>query len=96
MSALFDVAALFLLVNVTAGLFRIARGPTAADRMLAAQLFGTTGVAILIVLAESQHTPALRDVALVFSLLAAVLAVAFVKRGAAGGADGGAGEQSGQ
>ncbi|HSJ25240.1 MAG TPA: monovalent cation/H+ antiporter complex subunit F [Longimicrobiales bacterium] len=73
--------ALFLLLNVTAGLVRIARGPTAPDRMLAAQLFGTTGVAILLVLAEALDVRALRDVALVFALLAAVLAVAFVKRG---------------
>lgn len=35
-----------------AGLVRIARGPTPADRMLAAQLFGTTGVAVLLLLAQ--------------------------------------------
>lgn len=81
MTALLNVVALFLLLNVMAGLVRIARGPTAPDRMLAAQLFGTTGVAILLVLAEAMQQPALRDVALVFALLAAVLAVSFVKRG---------------
>jgi multicomponent Na+:H+ antiporter subunit F len=46
--------------------------------MLAAQLFGTTGVAILIVLAKSMKMPALLDVALLFALLAAVVVVAFV------------------
>jgi multicomponent Na+:H+ antiporter subunit F len=81
MSAVLGVAAVVLLLNVMVGLLRIARGPTASDRMLAAQLFGTTGVAILIVLAELEALPALRDVALIFALLAAVLAVAFVKRG---------------
>ncbi len=61
-------------------MWRVLRGPTAADRMLAAQLFGTTAVAILLLLAEAAGSAALRDVALVFALLAAVTAVAFVRR----------------
>ncbi len=69
-----------LLLSIIVGLSRVERGPTPADRMLAAQLFGTTGVAILLLLAEAMETPALRDVALVFALLAAMAAVAFVKR----------------
>ena len=73
--------ATFLVLNVGAGMVRVALGPSPADRMLAAQLFGTTGVAVLLVLAEATATPALRDVALVFALLAVVLSVAFVKRG---------------
>jgi multicomponent Na+:H+ antiporter subunit F len=80
MNTALHATALFLLLNVLGGLLRVARGPTAPDRMLAAQLFGTAGVAILLVLAEALDAPALRDVALVFALLAAVLAVAFVKR----------------
>jgi len=48
--------------------------------MLAAQLFGTTAVAVLLLLAQATENPALRDVALVFALLAAVTAVAFVRR----------------
>lgn len=70
----------FLVLNLAAGLWRVMRGPTAADRMLAAQLFGTTAVAALLLLAEGMQRPALRDVALVFALLAAVAAVAFVRR----------------
>jgi multicomponent Na+:H+ antiporter subunit F len=72
--------AIFLLLNIFAGLVRVLRGPTPADRMLAAQLFGTTGVAILLLLAEAFGLPALRDVALVFVLLGALATVAFVKR----------------
>jgi multicomponent Na+:H+ antiporter subunit F len=34
--------ALFLILNLGAGIWRVLRGPTAVDRMLAAQLFGTT------------------------------------------------------
>jgi len=72
--------ALFLLLNLGAGMWRVLRGPTAADRMLAAQLFGTTAVAMLLLLAQAYGNSALRDVALVFALLAAVTAVAFVRR----------------
>lgn len=72
--------AFFLLLNLAAGLVRVLRGPTRADRMLAAQLFGTTSVAILLLLALALNSPALQDVALVFALLAAVTTVAFVRR----------------
>ncbi|TVR56667.1 MAG: multiple resistance and pH regulation protein F [Gemmatimonadales bacterium] len=81
MSVFLVGVAAFLVLNVGAGMVRVALGPSPADRMLAAQLFGTTGVAVLLVLAEATATPALRDGALVFALLAVVLSVAFVKRG---------------
>ncbi len=80
MQLLTHTLALFLILNLGAGMWRVLRGPTAADRMLAAQLFGTTAVAILLLLAETSGAAALRDVALVFALLAAVTAVAFVRR----------------
>lgn len=80
METLFLILTLFLVLNLAAGMWRVLRGPTAADRMLAAQLFGTTAVAILLLLAEATSNAALRDVALVFALLAAVTAVAFVRR----------------
>lgn len=72
--------AAFLLLNLAAGMWRVMHGPTAADRMLAAQLFGTTAVAVLLLLAQVMQRPALRDIALVFALLAAVAAVTFVQR----------------
>jgi multicomponent Na+:H+ antiporter subunit F len=80
--------AAFLLVNLAAGLVRVARGPTFPDRMVAAQLFGTTGVAVILLLAHATADAALRDVALVFALLAVVVAVAFAKRGWPDAADG--------
>jgi multicomponent Na+:H+ antiporter subunit F len=78
--------AVFLLLNLLGGLVRILRGPTRGDRMLAAQLFGTTGVAILLVFAEAAGRPALRDAALVFALLAVVNTAVFVQ-GARSGQD---------
>jgi multicomponent Na+:H+ antiporter subunit F len=78
LSALFLAAAAFLLLNLAAGLLRVQRGPTAADRMLAVLLLGSTTVAVLLLLAEAVDEPALRDVALLFVMLAAIISVAFV------------------
>lgn len=69
-----------LIVTIMVGLIRIVRGPTAADRMLTAQLFGTTSVAILLLLGKATDNPSLQDVALVFALLAAIAGIAFVQR----------------
>ncbi len=80
MTAFYLGLASFLLITLAAGMWRILRGPSQADRMLAAQLFGTTAVAILLVLAQAMEQAALRDVSLVFALLAAVTVVAFVRR----------------
>jgi multicomponent Na+:H+ antiporter subunit F len=71
--------ALFLLLNLAAGIWRVITGPSAADRMLAAQLFGTTAVALLLLLAQATSDFALLDVALVLAILAAIAAVAFVQ-----------------
>jgi multicomponent Na+:H+ antiporter subunit F len=75
-----DVVALALLVSLVGGLVRVWRGPRAEDRMLTAQLFGTTGVGLLIVLAGRSGERALRDVALVLAVLAVLAVVAFVGR----------------
>lgn len=74
--------ALFLLVNLLAALIRAARGPTSADRMLAALLFGTTGVGALLLMAHAGAAVAmpLVDTALVLALLAAIAGVAFARR----------------
>lgn len=72
--------AIFLLLNLVVALLRVARGPTPADRLLAALLFGTTGVAILLLLADAMAQPALIDAALVFALLAAISGAAFARR----------------
>jgi multicomponent Na+:H+ antiporter subunit F len=72
--------AVFILVSIVFGMIRILKGPTAADSMLAAQLLGTGGVAILLILAHAMQMPALVDVALVYALLAATTMVVFVLR----------------
>lgn len=71
--------AVILLLTIFAGLWRVLRGPGRTDRLVAVQLFGTAGTALLLVLAEWQALPALRDAALVLALLAAVLSAAVVQ-----------------
>jgi multicomponent Na+:H+ antiporter subunit F len=73
-----DYLALCTLVATLAALPRLILGPTAADRILAAQLSGTGAVATLIVLGAADNTPELFDTALVFAALAAMTGLAFV------------------
>ncbi len=73
-------ALVVLLLTLGAGLLRALRGPSLADRMLAVQLLGTGGVALLLLLSALLQTPALLEVALVLALLAAVAAAALTRR----------------
>jgi multicomponent Na+:H+ antiporter subunit F len=86
MTTFYLIIAFTLLLSLVAGLPRVLRGPSRTDRMIAAQLFGTTGVAILLVLAEVSERTGVRDVALVFALLALVNVMAFAYH-APGGQD---------
>lgn len=80
------ILALAILLSLLAGLVRVIRGPSQHDRMLAAQLFGTGAVALLLILSQAMALPALIDVAIVFAILAAVAVVAFIRM-AEGGDD---------
>ena len=72
-------AAGVVLAMVVVGLLRILRGPADADRMMAAQLLGTGGIAALLLLAAATDAPAVVDVAITLGLVAAFAAVAFVR-----------------
>ncbi|MBT1512995.1 multiple resistance and pH regulation protein F [Bradyrhizobium sp. SRL28] len=72
-------AAGFVLTMVALGLVVILRRPAEVDHMMAAQLLGTGGVAILLLLAAATETPSIVDVALLLALFAAFAAVAFVR-----------------
>lgn len=80
MTLVLNSVAAFLLLTLLIALVRIWRGPEPADRMLASQLFGTTGVALLLVLARAQAMPSLADVALTLAVLSVLAIVAFVTR----------------
>lgn len=80
MSEFYVGVAAFLLLTIVVGMLRVLLGPTPGDRILSAQLFGTTGVATLLLLAQGLSSPPLRNVALVLALLSALSAIAFVRR----------------
>jgi len=72
-------AAALVLAMGAGGLVRILRGPGDADRIMAAQLLGTGGIAALLLFAKATNAPAAVDLALILGLLAAFISVAFVK-----------------
>jgi multicomponent Na+:H+ antiporter subunit F len=71
----------FILAMLALGLVPILRGPGDADRMMAAQLIGTGGIAALLLLGTVAGVPAAVDVALTLALLATFASIAFVKKG---------------
>ncbi|MFO1157965.1 MAG: multiple resistance and pH regulation protein F [Reyranellaceae bacterium] len=80
----------FVLVTVAVGLWRILRGPDDVDRNLAAQLLGTGGIAVLLLVAAGTGAGGAEDLALGLALLAAFVSMAFVTGPTAGGGqDGG-------
>jgi multicomponent Na+:H+ antiporter subunit F len=71
----------FILAMLALGLVSILRGPGDTDRMMAAQLIGTGGIAALLLLGTVTGVPAAVDVALTLALLATFASIAFVKKG---------------
>lgn len=79
MNAFLMAAAGLVLATVALGLWRILRGPGDSERMMAAQLLGTGGVAVILLLAAASGANAAIDVALILALLAAFASIAFYK-----------------
>jgi len=88
MNTFLVVAASFILLMVALGLVRILRGPGDAERMMAAQLLGTGGIAVLLLQGAGSGMPAAVDVGLTLALLAAFASIAFVKSAARSRRDG--------
>jgi multicomponent Na+:H+ antiporter subunit F len=76
-SFLIAVAGLVLAL-LALGLVCVLRGPAAPDRMMSAQLLGTSGIAALLLLSAAIESAAIVDVALTLALLAAFASIAFV------------------
>ena len=79
MDVFFIIVIIFLLLNIALGLIRVWRGPTVGDRLLTTQLFGTTGMAILLVLAGYSKDLTLLNVAITFNVLAILLVICMVQ-----------------
>lgn len=78
MAELLSGTAVLVFATVAVGLLRALRGPTDADRMMAVQLLGTGGVAVLLLGGAGADVQGVVDAALVLALLAAFAAVAFM------------------
>jgi multicomponent Na+:H+ antiporter subunit F len=72
-------AAAAVMITVVLGMVRILRGPGDADRVMAAQLLGTGGVAALLLSGIARGRAASVDLALTLAVLAAFVSIAFVK-----------------
>ena len=79
MNAFLLGTASFILAMVALGLTRVLRGPGDADRMMAALLLGTGGIAALLLQGVATGMPGSVDVALSLALLAAFACIAFAK-----------------
>ncbi len=79
MSGFLLAAAGFVLLMVALGLVPVLRGPRGVDRLMAAQLVGTGGIAILLLIAAASGLPGVVDTCVVLALLAAFVSVAFVR-----------------
>lgn len=84
MTDFFLATAGVILFTVAVGLVRILGGPGDADRLMAAQLIGTGGIASLLLIAAATGARGVEDVALGLALLAAFASAAFVNSAAPG------------
>jgi len=71
--------ALVVLASVAVGLWQVLRVVGLSDKLMAAQLLGTGGIAVLLLLGAASGTAALVDVALVLGLLSAFATAAFIR-----------------
>jgi multicomponent Na+:H+ antiporter subunit F len=74
-------SAVLVLAAVAAGLARVLRGPGDTERIMAAQLLGTGGIAALLLFGAAAGSGSAIDLALMLALLAAFATIAFVKKG---------------
>jgi multicomponent Na+:H+ antiporter subunit F len=81
MSEFLLAASIFILATVAVGLIRVLRGPGNAERMMAAQLVGSGGIASLLTAGTATGVSAATELALTLALLATFASIAFVKKG---------------
>lgn len=72
-------ACVVLLLGFTVATIRLWRGPTPGDRLVVVQLFGTTAVALLVLMTAAVGDMGGLDTALLLSLLGAVTGLALVQ-----------------
>jgi multicomponent Na+:H+ antiporter subunit F len=79
MNSFLFIVASFVLAMVASGLIVILQRPGSVDRLMAVQLLGTGGVAVLLILAIATEVASIVDVAMMMALFAAFAAVVLVR-----------------
>ncbi|SDF85129.1 monovalent cation/H+ antiporter complex subunit F [Halorientalis regularis] len=76
--ALLAAAAAFVVLSVVI-VYRIVRGPTMQDRVIAVNVVGTNTVVIIALFAAALDSPGVLDIALVYALLNFLMSIAISK-----------------
>ena len=76
--ALLAAAAAFIVLSVVI-VYRIVRGPTMQDRVIAVNVVGTNTVVIIALLGAATDDPGVLDIALVYALLNFLMSIAISK-----------------
>ncbi|SFF99251.1 multicomponent Na+:H+ antiporter subunit F [Halopelagius inordinatus] len=77
-SVLLGAAAAFVVLAVVL-LYRVVRGPTMQDRVIAVNAIGTNTVVVLVLVAAAFDAPGYLDIALVYALLNFLMSIAISK-----------------
>jgi multicomponent Na+:H+ antiporter subunit F len=78
MDALLGATVVFVVVSVVA-VYRVVRGPTMPDRVIAVNVIGSNTVIIIALLGAALGEPTALDIALVYALLNFLLSIAISK-----------------
>jgi multisubunit Na+/H+ antiporter MnhF subunit len=95
MTLMFQACVMGLCLTVLLALYRLARGPTMADRMFAFDLVAVSGVGLIAVLSALRSTTFYLELILVYSLLGFLGTVALTLLLTRGEGDGGGGGADG-
>ncbi|WP_335999493.1 cation:proton antiporter [Halorientalis halophila] len=76
--AMLAAAGAFVLLSIVI-VYRIVRGPTMQDRVVAANVVGTNTVVVIALLAAAFDAPGYLDIALVYALLNFLMSIAISK-----------------
>ncbi len=76
---MFDIATIAVIFAIMLTLYRLIKGPTIYDRVLAGNAIGTKAVVILVLIGFAYGRPHFLDLAVVYTLINFVATIAFLK-----------------
>ncbi len=76
---MFDIATIVVIFAIMLALYRLIKGPTIYDRVLAGNAIGTKAVVILVLIGFAYGRPHFLDLAVVYTLINFIATIAFLK-----------------